>query len=159
MSYKLNKPYTNFERADFIVTHQGLECVETNDALFLLEQNEIWNDEKQAPVINGNYEKERVEKLEKEFNKEFFNSSLGYIRRIVHMLNSDTKSFLTDILPLLQVGIPIITYNKPDFKTKEKPTQNLNVLITEEFLQECKNQLLVDFYGSLKAETNKDNND
>ena len=59
MSYQLNKPYTENQKADFIVKYnrkQGLEIVETAETLYALEKNEIMIEG--VPVINVNYEKE-----------------------------------------------------------------------------------------------------
>lgn len=144
--YKLLKPYTDFQRADFVVEHQGLECYEDATAFYFLEPNEMVQDGE--IIINPNYEAEQAAKRQADFNKKFFNTSLGYIRRDVTMQNGAIKSFLTDILPLLQVNVPIITYNAPDFATDNPPTQNTGVLITEGFIAECKQQLLTDFYGA-----------
>lgn len=47
MSYKLEKPYSDEQRADFIVDYnhqQGLKIEETEGALFALEANEIFID-------------------------------------------------------------------------------------------------------------------
>ena len=49
------------------------------------------------------------------------------------------KEFLADILPILQVGIPILTYTKDGKQNK--------VLVTEKFIEECKQQVVKDFYG------------
>jgi len=108
-------------------------------------------------VINPNYEEEQAEARREEFNKAFFNTSLGYIRREVSMLDGTTKTFLTDMLPQLVVGFPILAYDEPDF------TQDVNMLdyqkqvvVTEQFLAECKNQLIIDFYGFNPMEMNTD---
>lgn len=108
-------------------------------------------------VLNPNYEEEQSEARRKEFNKAFFNTSLGYIRREVSMLDGSTKTFLTDMLPQLVVGFPILAYSEPDF------TQDVNmvdyqkqVVVTEQFLAECKNQLIIDFYGFNPMEMNTD---
>lgn len=79
------------------------------------------------------------EEQEAEFNRQFFLTSLGYVRRSVSMKDGSHKDFLSDILPLLQVGVPILTY------TRE--LQQNRVLATEQFIDECKQQLLIDFYG------------
>lgn len=94
---------------------------------------------------------EQAQARETSFNEEFFNTSLGYIRRKVTMKDGSTKDFLTDILPLLQVGVPIISYDKPDFTTDEMPAQNTDKLVTEEFINECKQQVLKDFYGAAES--------
>lgn len=82
---------------------------------------------------------EKKAEEEKEFNTQFFNTSLGYVRRKVTMKDGSIKDFLSDILPLLQVGIPVLTYSRELEQSK--------VLVTEEFLNECKQQILKDFYG------------
>lgn len=109
----------------------------------------IWDGEN--VVENPDYEKEQAQKREKTFNVEFFNTSLGYIRRNVTMKDGTTKSFLTDLLPLMRVGVPIIAYEKPDF-TKDLTEEDYialqkKAIITEDFLAECQNQVIVDFYG------------
>lgn len=98
--------------------------------------------------LNPNYEEIKAQERREEFNKAFFKTSLGYIRREVSMKDGTTKTFLTDMLPQLVVGFPILAYEEPDF------TQDVNVvdyqkqvMVTEEFLKECKDQLIVDFYG------------
>lgn len=99
-------------------------------------------------VENPNYAEEQAQVRELAFNEEFFNTSLGYIRRKVTMKDGSTKDFLTDILPLLQPGVPIISYDKPNFTTGDMPKQNTDKLVTEEFINECKQQVLKDFYGA-----------
>ncbi len=57
MSYKLDKPYTEESRLDFIVTYnhnQGLLIEETEDALYALEANEVMQEG--VPVVDSNYE-------------------------------------------------------------------------------------------------------
>lgn len=80
-------------------------------------------------------EKEKQELLE----NEFFNTSLGYVRRKVTMKSGAIKDFLADILPILTVGVPVLTYTS-EFVQKK-------VLVTETFINECKQQVLKDFYG------------
>lgn len=105
-----------------------------------------------AIVVNPNYEQEQLQKLLDQFNTEFFNTSLGYVKRKVTMKDGSIKDFLSDILPLLTVNVPIITYNYPDVETGSMPTQNVGVLTTEQFISECKQQVLVDFYGAVQEE-------
>jgi hypothetical protein len=90
-------------------------------------------------VVNPNYEKEQKEKEEELFNASFFKTSLGYVRRSVTMKTGAVKDFLADILPVLEVGVPILTY------TRE--LEQKKVAVTEQFLAECKAQILTDFYG------------
>ena len=74
-----------------------------------------------------------------QFDKEFFKTSLGYVRRNVSMKTGETKDFLADILPVLEVGVPIIFYDR-DLNQSKK-------MVTEVFLAECKEQILKDFWG------------
>jgi len=63
MSYKLEKPYTDVQKTDFIVEYnhnQGLDIEETETALFALEANEIMVDG--VPQIDPEYEEKQREK-------------------------------------------------------------------------------------------------
>lgn len=63
MSYKLEKPCTNIQRADFVVEHNhthGRIVEETETALYALEANEMLLNG--VPAINPNYEAERTAK-------------------------------------------------------------------------------------------------
>ena len=149
MSYELKKPYTDEQRADFIVEYnhnKGLKIEETESFIFALEYNEIM--ENGVPVIDSKYEEKQAEIRKAEFELAFFNTSLGWIRRSVTMKDGSTKSFLTDLLPQLIAGIPVLAYQLPDFtKDVNIVDYQKKVLVTNEFLQECKNQLYADFYG------------
>lgn len=101
------------------------------------------------------YEKEQIKLKEAQFNKDFFNTSLGYIRRKVSMATGETKDFLSDLLPIISMGVnmgqevTIIAYSKPDF-TKELTKEYLESLqtvqnVTVQFVQECFLQLSNDF--------------
>ena len=90
-------------------------------------------------VIREKTEEEKQAEEEKEFNKQFFRTSLGYVRRTVTMKDGSTKDFLTDILPLLVVGVPVLVYSRELEQTR--------IQVTEPFINECKQQLFVDFYG------------
>lgn len=63
MSYKLEKPYEEKQRTDFIVKYNhnmGLKIEETPEALYALEADEIMQDG--TPVINPDYEAEQAQK-------------------------------------------------------------------------------------------------
>lgn len=46
MSYKLEKPFTDTQRADFVCLHQGMKYAEDDTAIYFLEDfEEIKNDE------------------------------------------------------------------------------------------------------------------
>ena len=151
MSYELKKPYSEKQKADFIVEYnhnKGLKIEETETSIFALEYNEVMKDG--VPVIDLEYEAKQAEERKKTFESAFFATSLGWIRRNVSMKDGSTKSFLTDLLPQLVVGIPVLAYSLPDF-TKEVEIVNYQkkVVATEQFIQECKNQLYADFYGAM----------
>lgn len=152
MSHILNKPCTDEQYADFVIEYnhtKGLVIEETEEAVYALEVNEIIQNG--VPVVNPDYEAEKAKAREDLFNKEFFETSLGYVKRRVTMQDGTRKDFLSDILSMLIVGVPIITYNAPDFNREELPTQNRDVLVTEQFINECKQQFLQDFYGVQKG--------
>lgn len=159
MSYKLEKPYTPFERADFIVKHNhknGLEIKELADGtIFALEKNEIMQNGK--PIVNPNYEQELAKKRQAEFNTEFFKTSLGWIRRKVSMKDGSQKDFLSDLLLQIKAGIElgqqveIITYKLPDF-TKSITEDYMHTLqekktATLDFVKECLMRTVADFSG------------
>lgn len=151
MSYKLEKPYTEKAKINFIVEYnhrQRLQIKETDTALYALEP---WERLEGDEVIDNTeeYEQER----EKQFNKDFFQTSLGYVRRKVSMTTGETKDFLSDLLPTISMcvqmekPVTIITYNKPDFTqeiTDWTVLQNVQT-VTAEFVQECFMQLSNDF--------------
>ena len=96
-------------------------------------------------------------KRQEQFEKDFFLTSLGYIRRKVSMATGDTKDFLCDLLPAITTGItlgqeiPIITYKEPDF-TQEFNLEYLESLqeikiATQQFCTECALQISADFMG------------
>ena len=71
MSYKLNKPYTDKQRADFIVLHNhqnGRIIEETETALFALEPDEIMQEG--LPVKNPDYETEQLAKAKESKTQE-----------------------------------------------------------------------------------------
>ena len=159
MSYKLEKPFTDEQRADFIVQYNhnlGLEIQETENAIFALEKNEIMGSGN-LPVINPDYETQAVSARETLFKQEFFNTSLGWIRHKVNMKDGSTRDFLADLLLSIKAGLElgqqvgIITYKTPDF-TQEQTSEYIislqeNKNATPEFIQECLMQTVKDFGG------------
>lgn len=134
--------YTNAQRAEFMNYHinNGKRIEKYDNTLYALSENEI--------VENGEIviDNERPKRLRKEqFEREFFNTSLGWISRKVHMLNGDEWDFLKDIKSSLKVGAKIITYTPND--DYSELTQNTGVEVTEQFIGECEQQILKDFYG------------
>lgn len=154
---KLLKPYNRLQRAKFLANYvypNKLKFIETETALYAIQPwQKVVNDE----VIDNTkeYEAQQAQEREKEFNKEFFLTSLGYIRRKVNMATGDTKDFLSDLLPTISMAVqtgqevPIITYKKPDF-TKEFSIEYMESLqeiktVTLAFIQECALQVSKDF--------------
>lgn len=191
MSYKLEYPYTEIEKNDFIVEYnhrQGLKIesvdnlvtiknviqpeiidAKTKDVIQeeIIEQKEEnhptyyalqpWEKLVDGEVVDNTeeYAQEQIQAKQNQFNQEFFLTSLGYIRRKVSMSTGETKDFLSDLLPVISMGIqsgqtvPIITYSLPDF-SKELTTEYLESLqtvknVTAQFVQECFLQLSNDF--------------
>ena len=110
-----------------------------------------------ALVINPDYEQEQAEVREKQFNNEFFHTSLGWIRRKVNMKDGSTKDFLADLLLPIKAGLElgqkviIITYKTPDFTIDYSEEYIISLQekkeATAEFIQECLMQTVADFGG------------
>ena len=145
---ELLKPYSEKQRIDFIIEQnhkKGYEIRETDKAL------QAW----------GKSDDDYIKEREEQFNKDFFNTSLGYVRRKVSMATGETKDFLSDLLPTISMGIQmgnpvqIITYDKPDFTQEVTDWTSLQSVktVTAEFVQECFLQLSNDFKPVNNEET------
>lgn len=106
-------------------------------------------------LLNPNFNLEEADKRETAFNKAFFNTSLGYIKRQVTMKDGTKKDFLADMLLQIKAGldlnqeVKVITYDKPSFDEDIedwKPYQHVKNA-TMEFVLECLNQTNADFNG------------
>ena len=101
-------------------------------------------------IDNPNYEEEKRQEYEDLWKYQFFNTSLGWVRRkVMIQATGETRDFLYDVKPNLSVGDPIITYEKPDFVENFEPIQHRDRIVTEQFLNECKAQIALDFYGEI----------
>lgn len=97
--------------------------------------------------------KEKAEERESNFDKAFFNTSLGYVRRSVTMADGSHKDFLSDLLPAIsmsvQSGVPVnvLTYDRPPFDhdIEDWTEYQHKVVVTPQFIQECYIQLSNDF--------------
>lgn len=159
MAYKLEIPYSEEDKLNFIVTYnhqQSLKLEMLEDGtLFALKPNEILVDGKVS--INPNYEQEQTEAREKLFKNTFFQTSLGWIRRKVNMKDGSTKDFLADLLLPIKAGLElgqkvvIITYKTPDFTIDYDEEYVISLQekkeATAEFIQECLMQTVADFGG------------
>lgn len=141
------------------ITGKG-QCVCEGDNIFSIEiAEEVYNSIEHyiyyngEIVLNPNYEQEQAEKREAEFNKEFFLTSLGYIRRSVTMADGSHKDFLSDLLPIISMGVQsgqavnILAYDKPPFDedVTDWTQYQHQVIVTPQFIQECFLQLSADF--------------
>lgn len=88
-----------------------------------------------------------------QFHREFFNTSLGYIRRIVTKADGSTADFLLDYVSLINKAVesglqyPIITYDEPDFNedVTDWTQYQHHVYATNQFILECLAQAGNDF--------------
>lgn len=114
---------------------------------YIIENNQL--------VLNPNWDEEQYIKREAQFHKEFFNTSLGYIRRTVSMKDGNKKDFLGELLMPIKAGlelgqqVTIITYIQPDFSEDVTDWTQYQELkqATPQFIQECLNQIVIDFQG------------
>ena len=155
MFYRL-KDNTIYDYADYEYAKDCLftdictmQSFEENREIYIIENGQI--------NLAENPEKIIAMKRKKEFEKTFFVTSLGWIRRKVTMKNGSVKDFLSDLLLPIKAGmelgqkVEIITYKTPDFQkelTKEYlETLQENKYATQEFIQECLFQTVIDFRG------------
>lgn len=156
MSYKLEKPCSETDRLNFIVKYNhnnGLKIEETDKAYFALEKNEIMSGG--IPIVDKDYDARVIQERKAGFEKEFFSTCLGWIRRNVTMVDGSRKNFLTDLVLPIKTGIEsgrevmIITYKTPDFTNDLTLDYMISLQekkqATPEFIQECLNQLVKDF--------------
>lgn len=90
---------------------------------------------------------------EANFKSNFFNTSLGWIRRQVTMANGTQKDFLSDLFPAIMVAtqagqiVNIIAYSEPDYSEEVTDWTQYQSIVqpTAQFIQECLTQLGNDF--------------
>lgn len=124
----------------------------SNEDKYMVDNNKI--------VVNPEYAQKKEAERKVNFNEQFFNTSLGYIRRKVTMANGEIKDFLADLLPSISLGISlnqpvsVICYTEPNFsKDVEDWTQYQQVnQATPQFVLECFMQLNKDFVGEQNIE-------
>lgn len=104
MSYKLEQPYTEEERATFIVEYnhnQGLLIEETDKAIYALEPNEIMVDGE--PTINPNYEEEQAQK-ERERIQELYMTMSDFFDGTIGAWGVDKK----DLTPIIEETLALL---------------------------------------------------
>lgn len=146
-----NKMGHNYEIEDYVAT-----CEIGTWAYYSRPENmDKWKpiDGKVVDITDTEeYKEKQKQKQIAEFNKEFFNTSLGYIRRKVSMKDGSHKDFLSDLLPTISMAVnmgqevKVIAYDMPDFEDL-KPIEEYqhNEVVTPQFVQECFMQLSADF--------------
>lgn len=104
MSYTLQKPYTENDRLNFIVGYnhnQGLQIVETEQALFAIEANELMQNG--VPAVNPNYQQEQEQKERLRLN--MLNLTKADVLLALYkdkgITPEDIKSMLKDNIPAL----------------------------------------------------------
>jgi hypothetical protein len=128
-----------------IATEEQAQKILEDDLFYIVQDGVL--------IQNPNYEQQKADRREADFNKSFFNTSLGYIRRSVTMADGGHKDFLSDLLPIISMGVQsgqainILAYDKPPFtEDVEDWTQYQHqVVVTAQFIQECFLQLSNDF--------------
>lgn len=131
----------------FVVTKEIGAEIEANPDMFKIVDNEIVKKSKKE------YDKEQEEKREQAFKQAFFITSLGYVRRSVTMADGSKKDFLSDLLPVISMGVQsgtqvhILTYEEPPFDKDitDWTEYQKQVTVTPQFIQECFMQLSNDF--------------
>lgn len=137
--------------------NEDIKRIEVSEEIYNKYNNDndsvIWDAENEDVIDNPEYEEIKASQREQEFHSQFFHTSLGYIRRQARMKDGKTKDFISDLIPLMEStpGIPIIAYKEPNF-TKEVTEDvliGLQVVVqsSPEFIKECKDQAIIDFYG------------
>ena len=95
---------------------------------------------------NENYARE-------DFEKNFFETYLGWVRRIITNANGSHANFLYDILPAVTTAVakgleyPLIIYSEPDFTEEVIDWEQYQTLklATPQFIQDCLIQIGNDF--------------
>lgn len=136
------------EQTGFIVVTKEIgEEITQNPDMFKIVEGEV------VKKSQKEYDKEQAEKREQAFKQAFFITSLGYVRRSVTMADGNKKDFLSDLLPVISMGVQsgtqvhILTYEQPPFDKDitDWTEYQKQVTVTPQFIQECFKQLSNDF--------------
>ncbi len=136
-----------------------------DDCLYssICTMNEFQNNPEIYTIAGGvldyveNYQELILQKRRENFEREFFETSLGWIRRKVSMKDGSVKDFLADLLLPIKAGmelgqnVEIITYRTPDFSrvldVEYMKTLQESKFANPQFIQECLLQTVKDFRG------------
>lgn len=112
-------------------------------------------------VVNQEFLEELKITREKGFKQQFFETSLGWIRREPTLADGTVDNFLNNNLPLFAIALSAgesvilpVAYKLPDFNKElneeyMKSLQITNQLITQQFIMECMQVKMQDFTGQL----------
>ena len=152
-----------FGKGQVPITNPDVQSIEVSQEVYDNYKMYIYQDGE--IVLNPNYEEEQEQRRREMFESKFFNTSLGWVRREVHMANGGIKDFLSDLLPSVYLGVQagkevkVLTYDAPDFTQDiyhedewgdiidnvDWPSLQHVQVVTPQFLQECLGQLQNDF--------------
>lgn len=151
--YMVNSDMQPQKVVDFGSLPEGYAVATEEQAQKILEDDLYYIVQDGVLIENPNYEKQKADRREADFNRSFFNTSLGYIRRSVTMADGSHKDFLSDLLPIISMGVQagtavnILAYDKPPFDKDitDWTKYQHQVVVTVQFIQECFLQLSNDF--------------
>lgn len=150
--------YFNENKEAFAFEIENPICAITSDVWEQYAGTDQWD------IIDGvftditdtpEYQEEKAAEREAQFKKEFFNTTLGWIRRSVTMKDGSKKDFLGELLMPIKAGLElgqevvIITYREPDFSEDviDWTQYQDRKQATPQFIQDCLNQIVIDFNG------------
>lgn len=146
-----NEPINKGTIKSYKVEEQVYYDFISNEDKYKVENNKI--------VVNEDFILAQQQQREKGFKEQFFETSLGWIRRQPTLADGTVDNFLNNNLPLFAIALASgqsvvlpVAYNLPDF-TKElteeymKTLQIHNQTITQQFIQECMVIKMQDFTG------------
>lgn len=152
-----------FGRGQARIVNPEVESIEVSQEVYDNYKMYIYQDGE--IILDPDYEEKQEQRRREMFEKKFFNTSLGWVRREVNMANGEIKDFLSDLLPSIFIGVSsgtqvtVLTYDAPDFTQEiyvetedgdiidnvDWPSLQHVQVVTPQFLQECLAQLQNDF--------------
>ena len=115
MAYKLDKPYTKEEKREFIDTYNRehhLAVYGSDKAIYALEVNELWDEEKQEPYVDPDYEEKQ-----RKAKEDHINSLIMTALDFIGVLEDFGLDYITQIKPFLEAA--------PDLDKQLKYCQNV----------------------------------
>lgn len=146
--FKISNITTLGELTDgYMVTNELAELITANPDDYKISDG----------VVTAKTSEDKAAEFKETFEEQFFETSLGWIRRNVTMADGSVKSFLTDLLLPIKAGlelgqtVTVITYNTPDY-TQEYTDEYIISLqekkeAAADFVYECLLRLTADFGG------------